>query len=120
MVGHRRRPGYDRFEAYAYAMNSGFIGVLTFEIHIPEASSLKEKRRHLRHTKAQLERRFSASVAEVDHHDLWQRGRLTMVLVRRSYADTVHGLDDAERYLSGQEYELAGASRTVLSVEDDL
>lgn len=101
-------------------MASGFVGILSFEIHIPEGESLKGKRRHLRHTKAQLERRFGASVAEVDFHELWQRARLTMAVVRRAHGDTVQTLDDAHRYLSAQEYELAGVTRMVLSVEGDL
>ena len=101
-------------------MASGFVGILSFEIHIPEGESLKGKRRHLRHTKAQLERRFGCSVAEVDFHHLWQRARLTMAVVRRSHSDAVQALEDAQRYLSAQEYELAGVTRTVLSVEGDL
>lgn len=99
---------------------SGFLGVLTFELHLPESTSLKGKRRHLLHTKAQLERRFGASVAEVDFHDLWQRARITIVLVRRRQHDVQQALDHAERYLSSQEYELIGSTRRVLSVEDDL
>jgi uncharacterized protein len=101
-------------------MESGFLGVLSFELFMPEATSLKGKRKHLLQAKAQLERRFGASVAEVDHHDLWQRARLTMAVVRREQRDVLRALDEAERYLSGQEYELAGATRTVLSVEEDL
>ena len=33
-------------------MASGFVGVLTCELHFPEAHSLKEKRHHLRSAKA--------------------------------------------------------------------
>lgn len=101
-------------------MPRGFLGVLSFELHFPEATSLKAKRKHLLHTKSQLERKLGATVAEVDFHDLWQRSRLTLAVVRRRHADTVRALDEAERYLSAQEFELAGSSRNVLSVEDDL
>jgi uncharacterized protein YlxP (DUF503 family) len=101
-------------------MGSGFLGVLSFELHMPEATSLKGKRKYLLSAKAQLERRFGASVAEVDHHDRWQRARLTLAVVRREQREVLRALDEAERYLSGQEYELAGATRTVLSVEEDL
>jgi uncharacterized protein len=101
-------------------MARGFLGVLSFDLHLPEATSLKGKRRHLLHTKAQLERRLGASVAEVDFHDRWQRARLTMAVVRRRHLDAVHALDEAERYLSAQEFELAGRTRSVLSVEEDL
>jgi uncharacterized protein YlxP (DUF503 family) len=101
-------------------MGRGFLGVLSFELFMPEATSLKGKRKYLLQAKAQLERRFGATVAEVDHHDLWQRARLTMAVVRREQREVLRALDEAERYLSAQEYELAGATRTVLSVEEDL
>jgi uncharacterized protein len=101
-------------------MPSGFVGILTFDLHMPDGASLKGKRRHLLHTKAQLERRFGASVAEVDLHDLWQRSRLTMAVVRRDHSAARQALDDAERYLSAQEYELVACTRTVMSPEDEL
>jgi uncharacterized protein len=101
-------------------MAAGFVGILTFELHLPEGGSLKGKRKHLLHTKAQLERRFGASVAEVDYHDRWQRSQLTMAIVRRQHGSVQQALVDAQQYLASQEYELAGATRTVLSVEDDL
>ena len=34
------------------AMPSGWVGILTCELHFPEAHSLKEKRHHLRSAKA--------------------------------------------------------------------
>ena len=100
--------------------NSGYLGVLTFDLHFPESHSLKAKRSHLRHTKAQLERQLGASVAEVDFHDLWQRARLTLVVVRRESHAAVEALDRAERYLSAQDYELTSCTRSLLSVEEDL
>jgi len=75
-------------------MGAGFVGILTFDIHLPEAGSLKGKRSDLRSLKADLQHRFGAAVAEVDHHDLWQR----MLWVQ------VHGNDKrAERALEGLE-----------------
>ena len=44
-------------------MAEGFVGIMQFELHLPESGSLKAKRKHLLHTKAQLEHRFGASVA---------------------------------------------------------
>jgi uncharacterized protein YlxP (DUF503 family) len=46
-------------------MASGYVGVLTCELHFPEAHSLKEKRHYLRSAKAQLQHRVGATVAEV-------------------------------------------------------
>ena len=67
-------------------MASGWIGILSAELHFPEAHSLKEKRMSVRSAKEQLRNRFGAAVAEVDHHDVWQRTRLTAAVVTREPA----------------------------------
>ena len=67
-------------------MASGFVAILTVELHFPEASSLKGKRHFVRSAKDNLRNRFGAAVAEVDHHDLWQRATLTVACVARSAA----------------------------------
>ncbi len=61
-------------------MGAGYVGILSAELHFPEAHSLKEKRMHVRSAKEQMKNRFGASVAEVDHHELWQRARLAAAL----------------------------------------
>jgi uncharacterized protein YlxP (DUF503 family) len=99
-------------------MGAGYVGILSAELHFPEAGSLKGKRKHVQSAKAQLERRFGASVAEVDHHDLWQRTRLTVACVARDYAGVEGLLDGAERYLHGQEFECASVSRQVVTLDD--
>ena|SRR5436853_7677168 len=98
-------------------MGAGYVGILTVELHFPQAGSLKGKRKHVKSAKAQLQNRFGVSVAEVDHHELWQRARLTMSCVTRDYRDAERLLDEAERYLSGQEFELVRAERDVLTVD---
>jgi uncharacterized protein YlxP (DUF503 family) len=97
-------------------VGSGYVGILTVELHFPEAGSLKGKRKYVKSAKAQLQNRFGVSVAEVDHHELWQRARLTLSCVTRDYSEAERLLDDAERYLSGQEFELVRADRDVVSV----
>ena len=87
------------------------------ELHFPEAGSLKGKRKFVRSTKAQLQHRFGAAVAEVEHHELWQRAGLTVACASRELRELDRLLDDAERYLRGQEYELIRADREVVSVE---
>ena len=98
-------------------MSSGYVGILTVDLHFPEAGSLKGKRKYVKSAKAQLQHRFGASVAEVDYHDLWQRSRLTLACVARGYREAGELLDAAERYLSGQEYELTRAEREVVALE---
>ena len=98
-------------------MPSGWVGILTCELHFPEAHSLKEKRHYLRAAEAQLQNRVGASVAEVDHHELWQRTRLTLSCVAREYREAEKLLDEAERYLAGQEFELVRAERDVVTLD---
>ena len=99
-------------------MAAGYVGILSVELHFPEAGSLKGKRKHVRSAKAQLQNRFGASVAEVDHHDLWQRARLTVACAARGHRELSELLDGAERYLAGQEWELVRAEREVVAVRN--
>lgn len=95
-------------------MATGYVGILTVELHFPEAGSLKGKRKHVKSAKANLQNRFGASVAEVDHHDLWQRARLTVACVAREHRELEALLEEAVRYLNGQEYELVSVEREVV------
>ena len=95
-------------------MHAGFVGILSVELHFPENGSLKGKRKYVKSAKAQLQNRFGAAVAEVDHHELWQRSRLTVACVARDHGELQRLLDDAERYLAGQDFELVSAEREVV------
>jgi len=99
-------------------VTSGYVGILTCELHFPDAQSLKQKRHHLRSAKAQLQNRVGAAVAEVDHHELWQRARITVACVAREHRELERLLDDAERWLRGQEWEVAVAQRFVVDPDD--
>jgi uncharacterized protein YlxP (DUF503 family) len=96
-------------------MGAGYVGILSVELHFPEAGSLKGKRKFVKSAKAQLQNRFGAAVAEVDHHELWQRSRLTLACVARDHREAEQLLEEAVRYLNGQEYELVRAEREVVS-----
>ncbi len=99
-------------------MSSGYVGILSIELHFPEAGSLKGKRKHVKSAKAQLQNRFGASVAEVDHHDLWQRTRLVASCAAREVGDLHELLDGAERWLHGQEWDVARIERRMVSLSD--
>src|SRR5215472_14451107 len=57
------------------------VGLLTLELHIPDAQSLKDKRQVLRSLKDKLRRDFNVAVAELEHHDTWQRSVVGVVTI---------------------------------------
>ncbi len=69
-----------------------FITLLTIELLIPHAQSLKDKRREVRGLKDRIRNKFNASVAEVGYQNKWQRAALAIGLVgsdkRQLEADT--------------------------------
>jgi len=95
-------------------METGYVGILCVELHFPENGSLKGKRKYLNSARAQLRERFGAAVAEVDHHELWQRAGLTVACAARGHRDLHELLDAVERYLGAQEFELVRAEREVV------
>jgi uncharacterized protein YlxP (DUF503 family) len=64
-------------------MDRMVVAVLSVEMHIPGARSLKDKRMVLRSVKDRL-RKFNVAVAEVEYHDLWQRAALGIATVSTS------------------------------------
>jgi hypothetical protein len=55
------------------------VGLLTLELHIQHAQSLKDKRQILRSLKDRLRAKFNVAVAELEHHDTWQRSVVGVV-----------------------------------------
>lgn len=96
-------------------MATGFVGILTVELHFPDNGSLKGKRKYVKSAKAQLRERFGASVAEVDHHDLWQRSTLAVACAAREHRELQDLLDAVVRYLGSQDFELMRADREVVT-----
>jgi uncharacterized protein YlxP (DUF503 family) len=99
-------------------MASGYVGIYSFELFLPESRSLKDKRMVVRSVKAHLQNRVGCSIAEVDHHDVWQRAQLTLACVTREVRETERLLDEAERWLTGQQFELTRAERETVSLDD--
>jgi uncharacterized protein YlxP (DUF503 family) len=56
------------------------VALLTLELFIPGAQSLKEKRMVLRRIKDRV-KKFNVAVSEVEHQNLWQRAGLAVVTV---------------------------------------
>ena len=97
---------------------AGYVGILSVELHFPDVGSLKGKRKYVKSAKAQLQNRFGASVAEVDHHELWQRSALTAAFAAREAREAEELAARAEQWLAGQEWELVRSERTLVSPED--
>jgi uncharacterized protein YlxP (DUF503 family) len=68
--------------------------------------------------KAALTRRFGAAVAEVDHHDLWQRSTLAGCLVGGSASTLEQAAFAIERYLEGRFPDGVRIERRLVSFED--
>jgi uncharacterized protein len=100
-------------------MATGFVGILSLELFFPESGSLKDKRMHLRSLKAQLQNRVGCSIAEVDHHDTWQRARLTLSCVTRELRESDRLLDEAERYVRGQDLDVLACERRTVTLDDE-
>jgi hypothetical protein len=69
------------------------LGVLTLELVIYEAQSLKDKRRVVKSLKERIRNRFNVSVSEVEHQELRQRAGLVVAMVSND-AKLVHGCFD--------------------------
>ena len=61
------------------------VGLLTLELEIADARSLKDKRQVLRGLKDRLRRKFNVAVAELDFQDVWRSS--TVGVVTLSNAD---------------------------------
>jgi len=76
------------------------IGKLTFELSIPHAQSLKDRRQVVRSLKDKLRHGFNISVAELDEALVWNRATLGVVAISSSPG-----------YLAGQLREVESAAR---------
>ncbi len=79
------------------------VGLLTLELHIPDAQSLKDKRQVLRSLKDKLRRDFNVAVAELEHQDTWQRSVVGIVTISNEEKHVKEMLqkvlDEADRIL---------------------
>jgi uncharacterized protein YlxP (DUF503 family) len=73
------------------------IGVLTLELRIEHAHSLKEKRHVVRSLKDRLRNRHNIAIAEIDYQDLWQSALLAAVTVSSSRMRAEQVLTAVER-----------------------
>ena len=70
--------------------------LVVLELHLPGAASLKDKRGPVRSLSAGLRNDLKVSVAEVGHHDLWQRARLGVAIAASSETGARRVAQDVE------------------------
>jgi uncharacterized protein len=57
------------------------VALARFDLRIPGCGSLKEKRHVVKTLSNAIRSKFNVAVAEVDHHDLWQRTAIGVAAV---------------------------------------
>jgi uncharacterized protein len=84
------------------------VGVITFELRMHDAHSLKDKRHYVKSLKDRLRAKFNVAVAEIGSQDLWQHALVAAVTVS---ADRIY----AEQLLQKVEDEAAHVLGAVLA-----
>ena len=78
------------------------VAALRVEIHLPAPQSLKEKRAVLRPVIEGMRRLGSFSIAEVDHHDDWQRATIGVAVVAPDGRGLDMQISKLRRYLDSR------------------
>ena len=87
-------------------MSVARVALGTVEMHLPAVDSMKGKRHIIKSLKDKLRDRFEVAVAEVDHHDIWQRATLAVACVSHDarHANSVvsKAMDFIEAHVDGR------------------
>ena len=95
-----------------------FVCLIEIQLHFPDNGSLKGKRKELSSLKSQLQRRFGATVAETEHHDLWQRSTLAAALVGREAGRLAEAAAGLERFVESRFPDGVRVERTLVSASE--
>lgn len=71
-----------------------YVGICLFELHVPAARSLKDKRRVVKALIERLHQRFRLSIVESDYHDLHQRAEIGLAAVAVSQGELDRMLEE--------------------------
>ena len=80
------------------------IGVRSFELHLPAAHSLKDKRSVVKSLKDRLHNEFNVSVAETGRHDIWQTAELTVCVVSTEQRHAASVLESVDRFVEANPF----------------
>ena len=78
------------------------VALERFDLRIPACGSLKEKRHVVKTLIAGIRSKFNVSVAEVDHHDLWQRTTIAASAVSGEAYHAKKVMHELERFIERQ------------------
>ena len=89
------------------------VALERFDLRIPSCGSLKEKRHVVKTLTRGIRSTFNVSVAEVDHHELWQRTAIGVTAIGNTAARVSQAMDGVERYVwSRTEIEVVDLARS--------
>jgi uncharacterized protein len=87
--------------------------VVTYDVHVPQARSLKAKRAAIKPLIEGARHRFAVSVAEVGYQDQWQRSEIAVAAVASSSTHLDDILDSVDRFVwSHPEIEVLSTERS--------
>ncbi len=95
------------------------VALERFDLRIPGCGSLKEKRHVVKTLTSRIRSTFNVSVAEVDHHDLWQRTAIAVAAVAKEQYHSRRVLHEVEKLVERwAEVELIDAEISLHYPED--
>ncbi len=94
------------------------VGVLTVELHMPVARSLKEKRSTLRPILDTARARYRVAIAEIGYQELHQRALLEVAAVASAEHVVTEMLDAVERLVWSSSSAEVVATRRIFVEED--
>ena len=75
------------------------LATITFHLHLPACSSLKEKRGRLKPLLARLHREFNVSTAEMDLQDKWTEAVVACAMLGNDAAHLQSALETVRRWV---------------------
>jgi len=76
------------------------IALLQMDFLIPDAQSIKDKRRVIKSLKQVLRNRYNCSVAETNFHDKWRRAQLSVCVVSNESRHANEQVNEIARFVS--------------------
>jgi uncharacterized protein YlxP (DUF503 family) len=95
------------------------VALSSLELRIPGCTSLKEKRHVVKGLTSGLRGKFNLAVAEVDHHDQWQRATLGVSAVAGQGYHLRKVMHEVQRFVERQPGVELIDLRTTLHAQDD-